>query len=108
MMINRRSLLAGLFSAAALAPLALGTASEAEAQARPMAPPPPPRRERRPPPRRGYTWVPGHWNWRRGPGWVWQPGYWEPNRRGFTYVGPRWVLRRGAWVYEPGRWVRSW
>ncbi|MFT0860820.1 hypothetical protein [Ancylobacter sp. G4_0304] len=106
-MLSRRSLFKVLFAAAAV-PLAAGLSSEAEAQyVGPRGAPPPPRREPRPPARRGYTWVPGHWAWRRGPGWVWMPGYWEQNRRGFVYVGPRWVLRRGQWVYEPGRWVRQ-
>ena len=104
-MISRRSLFKTLLSTVALAPLAVvGLASETQAQTRN---PPPPYFEARPLPRRGYTWVPGHWNWTGARGWVWQGGHWEENRRGFNFVGPRWVLRRGQWVYEPGRWVRA-
>lgn len=107
-MLNRRSLLASLL-AGALAPLALS--ADAQAQPAPTSRPPAPRREARPPsPGRGYDWIPGHWSWDRRRGWVWNRGYWERRRIGFEFVGPRWVLRRGQWVYEPGRWVpaRRW
>ncbi|MCS0495562.1 hypothetical protein NVS89_10670 [Ancylobacter sp. MQZ15Z-1] len=106
-MLSRRSLLGHLATAlpAAVLPLA---GAEAQGVPAPRSAPPPPRREPRPAPRRGYTWVPGHWNWTARRNWVWEPGHWEENRRGFTYAGPRWVLRRGQWVFEPGRWVRSW
>ncbi|MDF2999311.1 MAG: hypothetical protein K0R27_4948 [Xanthobacteraceae bacterium] len=111
-MLSRRSLFKGLLAAALAAPAGAVLTSTADAQwgavPGPRMAPPPPRRESRPARRRGYTWVPGHWNWSARRGWVWAPGHWEENRRGFTYVGPRWVLRRGQWVFEPGRWVRSW
>ncbi|MBS9478016.1 YXWGXW repeat-containing protein [Ancylobacter radicis] len=113
-MISRRSLVKGLLSATLAAPLGLSLLPAAEAQpappppgAVPPGPPPPPRREPRPAARRGYVWVPGHWNWSARYRWVWVPGHWEEARRGFVYAGPRWVLRRGRWVYEPGRWVRA-
>lgn len=110
-MLSRRSLFKSLLAAALAAPAGVVLTSTADAQwgvPGPRMAPPPPRREPRPRPRRGYTWVPGHWNWSPRRGWVWAPGHWEENRRGFTYVGPRWVFRRGQWVFEPGRWVRSW
>lgn len=104
-MLSRRSLLTALASLAA-APLALvATGDDAGAQARPHGAPPAARREVRPPPKRGYTWVPGHWTWDARRGWVWNAGYFERNRVGFRLTGPRWVLRRGQWVYEPVRWV---
>ncbi|UOK73240.1 hypothetical protein [Ancylobacter polymorphus] len=106
-MLSRRSLLK-VAAALLSAPLGIAAHQTAQAQSAPTSPPPAPRREPRPAPRRGYAWVPGHWAWWPGRGWVWSAGHWEENRRGFEYVGPRWVLRRGQWVYEPGRWVRSW
>lgn len=112
-MLTRRSLLTSLFAASALAPLgvaALPSEAQAQAQAqpRPNRAPPPPRREQRPPPRRGYTWIPGHWSWDSRRGWVWNAGFQDRNRSGHRFSGPRWVLRRGQWVYDPGRWVRAW
>lgn len=114
-MISRRSLFKGLAAATLAAPLGVALVTSADAQwgappppAGPPGAPPRPRREPRPAPRRGYTWIPGHWAWAGRRGWVWTPGHWEENRRGFNYVGPRWVLRRGQWVFEPGRWVRAW
>lgn len=108
-MLTRRALLTSLLTAGALAPLGVAASmSEAEAQARPHGPPPAPRREQRPPQRRGYTWIPGHWSWDARRGWVWNEGFQDRSRPNHRFVGPRWVLRRGQWVYEPGRWVRSW
>lgn len=110
-MISRRSLFKALAAAALAAPLGSALVTTADAQwgaPPPPGAPPPVRREPRPAPRRGYTWIPGHWAWAGRRGWVWTPGHWEENRRGFNYVGPRWVLRRGQWVFEPGRWVRAW
>ena len=103
-LISRRNLLRGLFAAAAVAPVAALSTGEAEAQTMWMAPPSA-RREPMPPPRRGYTWIPGHWGWRRG-AYVWVPGRWVANRPGWRYAQPRWVRRGFRWVFVPGGWVR--
>jgi len=103
-MLSRRMLLAGLFASVAAAPFA--SLDEAEAQEiRLRVGPPAPRRERRPPPRRGFVWVPGHWEWRRGR-YVWVDGRWERERRGQRWRDARWVRRRGEWVFVPGGWIR--
>lgn len=107
-MLSRRSLLKAVAASLLAVPLGVAGLSDAQAQSVPTSRPPAPRREPRPAPRRGYTWVPGHWAWKPRRGWVWTAGHWEESRRGFEFVGPRWVLRRGQWVYEPGRWVRTW
>jgi hypothetical protein len=64
-MLSRRSLFKSLLAAALAAPAGAVLTSTADAQwgvPGPRMAPPPPRREPRPRPRRGYTWVPGHWN----------------------------------------------
>ena len=108
-MLSRRSLLAGLLAAAVAAPLAtIAAPGEAEAQQwgpNPNRRPPPPRRERVPPPRRGYVWVPGHWDWRRGR-YVWVSGGWMRARPGFRHRPPTWVWRNGRWVLVQGGWYR--
>ena len=68
--------------------------------------PPEPRQEALPQARRGYAWVPGHWEWRARKH-VWVSGYWVRERRGFTYQPHRWVERDGRWRMEQGRWARS-
>lgn len=68
--------------------------------------PPAPRSEARPPARRGYVWVPGHWEWSARDGRVWVPGRYVRDRPGYRYVGPEWTFRNGQWVFVPGRWVR--
>jgi hypothetical protein len=107
-MLSRRSLLAGLLAAAVAAPLATMVPGEAEAQQwgpNPNRRPPPPRRERVPPPRRGYVWVGGHWDWRRGR-YVWVSGGWRRARPGFHHRPPTWVWRNGRWVLVQGGWYR--
>ena len=69
-------------------------------------PPPPLRHEVVPPPRRGYVWVPGHWQW-RGHRHYWVPGHWIAGRPGYRYYGPSWAERDGRWHYRPGYWGRG-
>ncbi|MFG1419834.1 hypothetical protein V5F38_15570 [Xanthobacter sp. V0B-10] len=113
-MLSRRGIFSFLIGAGAAA---VAAAVPAEAQQwrppnqRSMGPPvnqpPAPRSQSRPPPRRGYTWVPGYWSWSsRRRTYVWNDGSWMRDRPGYRYVGPQWVLRRGEWVFIPGRWVR--
>ncbi len=67
--------------------------------------PPPPRAERVPPPRRGYVWVPGHWDW-RGQHHLWVKGSWMCDRPGYIYHQPKWEQRDGRWHMERGNWSR--
>ncbi|MEO5672461.1 MAG: YXWGXW repeat-containing protein [Ramlibacter sp.] len=68
--------------------------------------PPAPREEAVPTPRRGHTWAPGHWEWKRGQH-VWVSGHWLRARRGQHWEADRWVERDGRWVMERGRWARG-
>ncbi len=68
--------------------------------------PPPPRDETPPQLRRGYTWAPGHWEWRQGKH-VWVAGRQIRERRGQHWQADRWVERNGRWELRPGRWVRG-
>lgn len=68
--------------------------------------PPPLRAERVPSPRRGYVWVPGHWDW-NGHRHVWVKGVWFAARPGYRYAHPTWVERDGRWHLERGRWMRG-
>ena len=68
--------------------------------------PPPPRSERIGPPRRGYVWVPGHYEWRRGEH-VWVRGYYMRARPGYAYRPPEWRERDGRWEYRRGEWDRD-
>ncbi|WP_394781078.1 YXWGXW repeat-containing protein [Undibacterium sp.] len=68
--------------------------------------PPPPRTEVVPAPRRGYLWVPGHWDW-RGNQHVWARGTWIRERRGYVYQEPRWTEHEGRWHYQQGAWGRG-
>jgi hypothetical protein len=68
--------------------------------------PPPPRVEHVPTLRRGYVWVPGHWDW-RGRRYVWVNGTTVRERQGYRYAEPRWIEREGRWYKEPGRWARG-
>ena len=53
--------------------------------------------------RAGYLWVRGNWNW-QGDQWVWVPGHYERERRGYRYREPRWEERDGAWISVQGTW----
>jgi hypothetical protein len=68
--------------------------------------PPPPRQEVVPAPRRGYVWVPGHWQWQRNRH-VWIGGHYLRARRGYSYQEPRWEQRDNRWVYREGNWARG-
>lgn len=65
--------------------------------------PPPPRREAIPRARHGYTWAPGHWEW-RSQRYAWTPGVWIAERPGYVYAPPAWNQRDGRWQMEQGRW----
>ncbi|MDB5799695.1 MAG: hypothetical protein JWL63_634 [Rhodocyclales bacterium] len=68
--------------------------------------PPAPRQEVMPPARRGYVWVPGHWD-ARGNRYRWVKGNWVRARHGFHYTAPNWVERDGRWYREGGSWMRG-
>ncbi|CAN5197083.1 hypothetical protein BH11PSE11_BH11PSE11_25780 [soil metagenome] len=68
--------------------------------------PPAPRVEAVPAPRRGYMWVPGHWDW-RGNRHVWVRGTWLRERHGYRYNQPAWEERDGRWHMNRGGWARG-
>jgi hypothetical protein len=70
-----------------------------------MAAPPPPRYEPLPPPRGGFVWAPGHWAW-DGRGYAWRAGGWQPERAGYAYAPGRWIEDRGGWRWTEGDWRR--
>ena len=69
-------------------------------------PPPPVRYAVMPQPRRGYVWVPGHWEW-RGNRHVWKAGYYLAARPGYYYQQPTWVQEGNRWAYRGGGWNRG-
>jgi hypothetical protein len=71
-----------------------------------VGPPPPPMVESRPSPPTGrVVWVAGYWHW-TGMQYTWIPGHWEGARAGVVWRPPRYVVRDGAYFYEPGGWAR--
>ena len=69
-----------------------------------QAPPPPPRKlVKIRKPGSNYTWIPGHYKWRKGR-YYWVKGYWKKGRRGHVWVKGHWVKRGGHWVYIEGHW----
>jgi hypothetical protein len=68
-------------------------------------PPPPPVVETRPAPPTGRAqWVAGYWHW-TGMQYTWIPGHWVEARAGEVWRAPRYSLRDGVYVYEPGGWA---
>ena len=69
-----------------------------------VAPPPPVYEARVVAPGPGYVWVPGYYAW-NGRGYVWSRGRWErPPHARAEWVPPRWQHdRRGYYVVE-GHW----
>jgi hypothetical protein len=97
----KKTLLATLFAAS------LGAvAAPAAAAVYVTVAPPAPRYEVAPQPRRGYTWVPGYWDW-RGNRHIWVSGHWVRERHGYHYSQSRWVERDGRWYMERGAWRRG-
>jgi hypothetical protein len=68
--------------------------------------PPALRAERVPEARRGYTWIPGHWEWKRNHH-TWVRGTWVRDRRGYVYNQPTWAERDGRWEMTRGNWARG-
>lgn len=71
-----------------------------------VAPPEPQDERAPPPPGPDYVWVPGYWFW-NGRGYVWHAGHYDvPPDRGAVWVRSGWVHHRGRYRYVPGRWAR--
>jgi len=87
--------------------IGIGTAAAADRDRGVRVAPPPPRDEAIPRARRGYLWVPGHWQWGENRRYVWVRGHWEKERRGYRYNEPKWVERDGRWYMERGGWRRG-
>ncbi|MEO7580745.1 MAG: YXWGXW repeat-containing protein [Massilia sp.] len=68
--------------------------------------PPALRVEHTPQARRGYTWVAGHWDWRRNH-YTWVKGTWVRDRHGYVYQQPSWEERDGRWHMKAGAWQRG-
>lgn len=99
--IQQRLLVAATLATVLAAPVA----SQAAVDLTVKIAPPAPRVEVVPAPRVGYTWAPGHWEWRTNRH-VWIGGTWIQNRPGYVYQRPVWVQRNGGWVYTPGGYLR--
>jgi hypothetical protein len=70
------------------------------------APPPQPIVEVRTVPRDPEEiWIPGYWHW-TGIQYAWIPGHWELAPTGARWRIPRYSVRRGVYLYEPGGWTR--
>ena len=69
----------------------------------PREAPPPPRAERVAK-RRGFVWVPGHWEWKNNR-WEWEAGRWERERAGKRWRERRWEKQGDVWVKIDGDWV---
>jgi hypothetical protein len=67
--------------------------------------PPRARYERRPPaPGRGYVWTPGYYRW-DGRGYNWDRGAWvRPPRAHARWIAPHWRRHGHRWVFVEGRW----
>lgn len=102
----RKILPALLIASGTLGALAIPQASTASTGVYVQIAPPAPRFERLPEPRRGYTWVPGYWDW-RGHRHVWKSGVWVKARHGYHYQPHRWVAHNNGWQFERGRWDRD-
>jgi hypothetical protein len=69
------------------------------------SPPPPPVIETRPAaPTARAVWIAGYWHW-TGMQYTWIPGHWEEARPGAVWRAPRYWLREGVYIYEPGAWA---
>lgn len=65
-------------------------------------PPPPPYEEVRP--RRGYVWVEGGFEWRRGR-YMRLPGHWERERMGRRWQPGHWEVAGDHYVWVRGAWI---
>jgi hypothetical protein len=55
------------------------------------------------PERDGAYWIQGAWT-PRGNQYVWTDGYWAQPRAGYTYIDGYWDDRGNGYVWAPGRW----
>jgi len=68
----------------------------------PREAPPSPRDERFVP-RRGQTWVPGNYEWRRGK-WEWKAGHYESRKKGKRWSNGKWDRQGDRYVWVAGTW----
>ena len=104
-MTFRKSLVIGL-CAASLGGLGAPLTANAAVEVYLDSAPPPLRVETVPAARRGYLWVPGHWEARKHR-YVWKAGHWEKERHGYHYVEPRWVQADNRWELHRGGWNKG-
>jgi hypothetical protein len=65
--------------------------------------PPALRAESVPAARRGFEWVPGHWDW-SGKRYTWVGGRYEKIRAGYVFKRPEWRRDANGWILERGGW----
>lgn len=53
--------------------------------------------------RPGFVWVNGRWV-NNGGNWVWQPGFWQPERQGYYWVQGAWVPQGNQYAWVEGHW----
>jgi WXXGXW repeat (2 copies) len=100
--MQRKSLLAAVFTVGLMG---FG-AAQAQYSAIVSVAPPAPRHEVVPAAREGWTWAPGHYEW-RGNEYAWVEGHWLRERVGYEYREPRWVQRAdGSWIFVGNNWER--
>lgn len=72
-----------------------------------VAPPGAPAEEAQvPAPREGYVWAPGYYDYAQNKH-HWHKGHWVRERKGYTYVAPRWAEEDGHWNLFAENWVRD-
>jgi hypothetical protein len=68
--------------------------------------PPAPMAEEAGAPREGYIWAPGYYDYAQNKH-HWHKGRYLRERRGYTYVAPRWENENGHWSLFAENWVRD-
>jgi len=69
-------------------------------------PPPSAESEGMVPQREGYVWAPGYYTYADSK-YVWTKGRYVQSRKGFRYIGPKWVQEDGRWTLYPEQWVKN-
>jgi hypothetical protein len=68
--------------------------------------PPAPMAEEAGVPREGYIWAPGYYDYAQNKH-NWHKGHYVRERKGYTYVAPRWENQNGHWSLYSENWVKD-
>jgi len=68
--------------------------------------PPAPMAEEAGVPREGYVWAPGYYDYAQNRH-HWHKGHYVRERKGYTYVAPRWENENGRWSLYAENWVKD-